>query len=56
MFDLKLFIRGLLDAFSPLREEGQAKKKADVVEHPQVFGHVGLLFNGPPGTAGLPFI
>ena len=31
-------------------------KKADVVEHPEVFHHVGLLFNGPPGTAGLPFI
>jgi hypothetical protein len=33
-----------------------ATKKADVVEHPEVFDHVGLLFNGLPGTAGLPFI
>jgi hypothetical protein len=32
------------------------KEKADVVEHPdEVFDHVGLLINGPPGTAGLPF-
>jgi hypothetical protein len=32
------------------------KKKADVIKYHQVFDHVGLLFNGPPGTAGLPFI
>jgi len=31
-------------------------KKTDVSEHPEVFDHVGLLVNGPPGTAGLPFI
>jgi hypothetical protein len=31
------------------------QKKAGVVEHPEVFGHAGLLVNGPPGTAGLPF-
>jgi hypothetical protein len=30
-------------------------KKADVAEHQQVFGHVGLLFNKPPGNAGLYF-
>ncbi len=24
-------------------------KKADVVENPKVFDHVGLLFNKPPG-------
>jgi hypothetical protein len=29
-------------------------KKADVAEHPGVFDHVGLLVDGPPGTAGLP--
>jgi len=28
-------------------------KKADVAEHPQVLGHVGLLANEPLGTAGL---
>jgi hypothetical protein len=40
----------------PGRLEGsQAIKKADVVEHPKVFDHVGLLVNGPPGTAELPF-
>jgi hypothetical protein len=33
-----------------------AKKKADVVEHPKAFDHVGLLVNKPPGTAGLLFI
>jgi hypothetical protein len=27
-------------------------KKTDVVEHRKVFNHVGLLVNGPPGTAG----
>ena len=32
------------------------KRKADVVEHPRVFDHVGLLVNEPPGPAGLPFI
>jgi hypothetical protein len=30
-------------------------KKADVVEHPKVFDHVGLLCNKPPGPAGLSF-
>jgi hypothetical protein len=37
-------------------EKGSKTKKADVVEHPGVFDHVGLLVNEPPGTAGLPFI
>ncbi len=32
------------------------QKKTDVVEHPEVFDHVGLLFNKPPGQAGLLFI
>jgi hypothetical protein len=32
------------------------QKKADVVEHPEVIDHVGLLVNWPPGTAELPFI
>jgi hypothetical protein len=31
-------------------------KKADAVERPKAFDHVGLLFNKPPGRAGLPFI
>jgi hypothetical protein len=31
-------------------------KKTDVSEHPEVFDHVGLLVNRPPGIAGLPFI
>jgi hypothetical protein len=33
----------------------RAKKKADVVEYPEAFDHVGLLVNKPPGRAGLPF-
>ena len=32
-----------------------SQKKADVAENPEVFDHVGLLVNGPPGMAGLPF-
>jgi len=32
------------------------RKKADVAERPGVFHHVGLLVNGPSGTAELPFI
>jgi hypothetical protein len=32
------------------------KKKADMAEHPKAFNHVGLLVNGLPGTAELPFI
>ena len=31
-------------------------KKADVVQHPKAFDHVGLLFNKPPGGAEVPFI
>ena len=34
----------------------ERKKRADVAEHPKVFDHVGLLANGPPGIAELPFI
>jgi hypothetical protein len=30
-------------------------KKADVAEHPEVFGHVGLLFDEPPSVTGLLF-
>jgi hypothetical protein len=33
-----------------------ATEKADVVAHPKVLNHVGLPANGPPGTAGLPFV
>jgi hypothetical protein len=31
------------------------KKKADADEHPEVFAHVGLLVNEPPGMAELLF-
>jgi hypothetical protein len=30
----------------------QENKKAGVIEHPEVFDHVGLLINELPGTAG----
>jgi hypothetical protein len=32
------------------------QQKADVAEYPEVIDHVGLLFNKPPGQAGLLFI
>ena len=32
----------------------KGEKKADVAEHPEVFDHVGLLVNRPPGTTGVP--
>jgi hypothetical protein len=32
------------------------KKKADVVKYPEVFIHVGLLFDEPSSYAGLLFI
>jgi len=31
-------------------------KKTDVIEPQKAFIHVGLLFNGSPGSAGQPFI
>jgi hypothetical protein len=34
----------------------EKQKKADVAEDPEVFDHVGLLFNEPPGRTGLFFI
>jgi hypothetical protein len=41
-----------------LRSNGRrrTRKKADVADHPEVFDHVGLLVNEPPGTAELLFI
>jgi hypothetical protein len=49
--------------FSPLGETRPAaalntasEKKTDVSEHPEVFERVGLLANGPLGTAELSFI
>jgi len=34
----------------------RAQQKTDVAEHPQVFRHIGLLFNEPPGVASVLFI
>jgi hypothetical protein len=45
-----------LNASSEWRTSYAGNKKADVAEHPKAFRHVGLLFNKPPGTAGLLFI
>jgi hypothetical protein len=33
----------------------RSKKKADVGKHRKMFRHVGLLFDEPPGRAGLSF-
>jgi hypothetical protein len=41
---------------APRRPAPKQNKKADVAEHPEVFDHVGLLVNEPPGTTGLLFI
>jgi len=45
-------------AFSPEGSGAGEKKKTDVAEHRQVFDHVGLLVNRPPGPrrTELPFI
>ncbi len=43
-------------ATTPPKPRKAAKKKADVVEHPEVFDHVGLLVNEPPKRTGLLFI
>jgi len=32
------------------------RKKTGAAEHPEAFDHAGILVNGPPGAAGLPFI
>ena len=52
---------GGLTAIVPIREtptksSDLGTKKADVIERPRANNHVGLLFNGPPGKTGLPFI
>lgn len=38
------------------RVAAREQKKADAIKHPKVLNRVGLLFNEPPGTTGLPFI
>jgi hypothetical protein len=38
------------------KASSKATKKADVMEHPKASNHVGLLFNGLPGSAESPFI
>jgi hypothetical protein len=53
MIEAELSI-GILPAACDLPVPPKAKK-ADVVDHLEAFHHVGLLFNEPPGRAGLSF-
>jgi hypothetical protein len=48
------FIGSSFDGGANNADRGQ--KKADVAEHPEVFNHVGLLVNEPPGKNGVLFI
>jgi hypothetical protein len=52
MVEVDLFIEFVLAAATLLGP----RKKADMAEHLGMFGHVGLLVNGPPGTAGAPLV
>ena len=40
----------------PRLASGMERKKTGVAECPEAFDHAGLLVDGPPGTAGLPFL
>ena len=40
---------------SPVGAGAASNKKADVAEYPEVFHHIGLLINGPPGLTEVPF-
>jgi hypothetical protein len=55
LVDLNVSISSLLGGCDWLAPP-KAEKKADVVKHSEVFDHVGLLVNGPLGTAKAPFI
>jgi hypothetical protein len=33
-----------------------SEKKTGVVEDDKAFGHAGVLFDGPPGNTGVPFV
>jgi len=37
-------------------QQRRPEKKTDVAEHPEVFDHVGLLFNEPASDAGMLFV
>jgi len=49
--NVEIFLGRTSNGFVP-----QETKKADMVGHPKVSGHVGLLVNEPPGRTGLLFI
>jgi hypothetical protein len=53
---VNVFARFVSMISPPFLNSTESKKKADVVEHPEVFDHIGLLVNELPSTAGLPFI
>ncbi len=46
--------RALIRSLNPTRIEF-GNEKTDVAEHPEVFDHVGLVFNEPTWQAGLLF-
>ena len=52
---LKVKVSGTFQEPVSVPGQGCAKQKADVAKHPEVFGHVGLLIDRPPGKVGLPF-
>ena len=52
---LKVKVSGTFQEPVSVPGQGCAKQKADVAKHPEVFGHVGLLIDKPPGKVGLPF-
>jgi hypothetical protein len=49
------FVNGVALSWSQQSHAISRIKKAGVAKHPEVFDHAGLLVNGPPGTAELPF-
>ena len=50
------FLRPKFPPWSLQQFRDTKTKKADVLKHPKVFQHVGLLVNQPPGMAGLPLV
>ena len=52
---LALFIKSIFRAGNHSMAPPE-NKKAAVAEHPEVFDHAGLLFNGRPSSPGLPFV
>ncbi len=58
-FERKLLTRAPFYSHSrnySLQRAARRQKKADVIEQPELFDHVGLLVNWLPGPPGAPFI